>query len=875
MAERRITAEAAVAAIAEPAALVTADTRIVAANEAFREVLAHRVESAHVVDAPLRDVVAADVASQIEPVLELVWKRTAGRVALDAPIGPGRPRRAEVVMTTLPEPSGAPDLALLVLRPIEQSHSQSERESAIAVIRQAVWQMKRADELPPVLTVIRGALLELGVTFDLCAVNVVDPVAAGPSVQVNALASDGQPLQYTPPFRSARRIMRPWRAGETAYRPDLPAVLSEDEPGREERAQAALAKPVRSVIDIPFSHGTLAVNSATANAFDPEDISFLETVARTLSHGMARVSDFQALDRARDALVEKTQLLDSVGQVAAVILGSLDIEAILDTLVVELARSALLPNALIAVVDDDTDELVIARSVGHDLTASSFAQHASAVGRRYPADAPNVMASAVRDGELVVARGEQREFDLQLLPGDLDATDTNVYAIPIKKPDRVLAVLVTCAPRADHGATVRRVGGMGGLLKQAAIALERAQLHRRALDAHDELRRVISSAQCVLWHSHVERRAEGHRWRSDLVGTDVAGLAEFTNVDIDPAEEWDDALRRARLPASDARAAQTTANAFERSEDHYSSEICYIDRDGEVRCLHEDVFIEPRGANRWYCVGVWTDITERKATEDEILRLNASLESEVLARTRDLEAELRERRRVEETLRRTQSERAQLMHRVLTVQEEERTHIAGELHDRAGQSMTSVLVRLKSMAQEAPGSEGRALADELRTLVTDCMTDIRDIAVAVRPATLDRLGLVSALEQELQTLAGHFDLQVDFVAEDASADGLAPDAEIAIFRVVQAALTNVARHAQARAVSVVMQRRDAIVSTIIEDDGVGFDVDAVLAGPVESRFGLMAMEERLRPFDGTIRFESAAGAGATVFIEIEASGRST
>jgi signal transduction histidine kinase len=211
------------------------------------------------------------------------------------------------------------------------------------------------------------------------------------------------------------------------------------------------------------------------------------------------------------------------------------------------------------------------------------------------------------------------------------------------------------------------------------------------------------------------------------------------------------------------------------------------------------------------------------------------------------------------------------MHRLLAVQEEERTHIAGELHDRAGQSMTSVLVRLKSMAREAPDEEGRGLVDELRELVTDCMKDIRDIAVAVRPATLDRLGLVSALEQELQTLARRFDLRVDFVAEDASADGLPPDAEIAIFRVLQAALTNVARHAEARAVSVVIQRRDAIVSVIIEDDGVGFDVDVVLAGPVEGRFGLMAMEERLRPFGGTIRFESAPGAGTTVFVEVEAS----
>ena len=775
-------------------------------------------------------------------------------------------------MTTLPEPAGGdPELALLVLRPIEQSHSQSERESAIAAIRHAVWQMKRADELPPVLTAIRTALIELDVTFDLCAVNVVDPVATGPSVQVNALASDGQPLQYTPPFKSARRIMRTWRAGETAYRPDLPLSLSEDEPGREERAQAALAQPVRAVVDIPFSHGTFAVNSATPNAFGPEDVSFFETVARTLSHGMARVSDFQALDRARDALVEKTQLLDSVGQVGRVILGSLDIEAILDTLMVEFARSAMLPNVLIALADDDTDEAVIVRSARHDLTASSFASHPSALGRRYPLDGGDALASAFRDGHLVVARGDEGTFDLRLIPSDVDAADAIVYAVPIKEPDRVRAVLVTCAPHGEHEVTVRRIGAMGGLLTQAAIALERAQLHRRVLDAHDELRRVVSSAQCVLWLAHVERRAGRYSWRIELVGADVADIAEFTNVDMSGEESWDDVLREARLPESDIVMAQTAADAFARGAEQYGNEIRYVDRDDRVRCLHEDVFIEPRGPDRWYCVGVWTDITDQKAIEEEIRRLNESLESEVLARTHELEDELRERRRVEDVLRRTQSERARLMHRLLAVQEEERTHIAGELHDRAGQSMTSVLVRLKSMAREAPDEEGRGLVDELRELVTDCMKDIRDIAVAVRPATLDRLGLVSALEQELQTLARRFDLRVDFVAEDAAADGLPPDAEIAIFRVVQAALTNVARHAEAGAVSVVIQRRDAVISVIIEDDGVGFDVDAVLAAPVESRFGLMAMEERLRPLGGTIRFESTPGAGTTVFIEAEAS----
>ena len=265
----------------------------------------------------------------------------------------------------------------------------------------------------------------------------------------------------------------------------------------------------------------------------------------------------------------------------------------------------------------------------------------------------------------------------------------------------------------------------------------------------------------------------------------------------------------------------------------------------------------------------------RSGHEQEIEDLNAQLEARVEKRTGDLneanerlQAELALRNSTEDALRRTESERSQLTQRILTIQEDEHAHIARELHDRAGQGLSSVLVGLRLLSREAGSLEMSDRLEELRNQTSDTLDSIRNLAFEMRPTSLDHLGLAATLEQDVRTLATRLQIGVDFLAGPEEREPLRKDIEIAIYRAVHAALTNAAHHSEAANVSVTMQRQQRRLSIIVEDDGKGFDVDAVSAGPVENRFGLLGMEERVRPFGGRVTFESSPGAGTTVFIEL-------
>ena len=213
-------------------------------------------------------------------------------------------------------------------------------------------------------------------------------------------------------------------------------------------------------------------------------------------------------------------------------------------------------------------------------------------------------------------------------------------------------------------------------------------------------------------------------------------------------------------------------------------------------------------------------------------------------------------------------ERSRLMQRILTIQEEEHAHIARELHDRAGQGLSSLLLGLRAQENKAATDATKQEIAELRELTVETLDNIRHLAMEMRPSSLDHLGLAATLEQDIAQLGSRLDIAVGFHGSEPTGGRLPGDVEIALYRAVHAALTNVILHAKASSVSVTMQQQRDRITVIVEDDGVGFDVDAVLAQPIEGRFGLSAMVERLRPFSGQVEFESSPGHGATVFLSI-------
>jgi two-component system sensor histidine kinase UhpB len=200
-----------------------------------------------------------------------------------------------------------------------------------------------------------------------------------------------------------------------------------------------------------------------------------------------------------------------------------------------------------------------------------------------------------------------------------------------------------------------------------------------------------------------------------------------------------------------------------------------------------------------------------------------------------------------------------LSSQVITAQEEERKRISRELHDETAQSLTSLLVRLRLL-------QGARDLDELRELTAQTLEEVRKLAVELRPTTLDHLGLVAALEWYSREYAERLDASVDFRTEGL-AGRLHPEVELVIYRVVQEALTNIARHARASRVEIALLFRDDAVEVEVEDNGSGFDVREATSTR-ERGLGLFGMRERVELIGGTFSIRSQPAHGTCIEVRV-------
>jgi signal transduction histidine kinase len=199
------------------------------------------------------------------------------------------------------------------------------------------------------------------------------------------------------------------------------------------------------------------------------------------------------------------------------------------------------------------------------------------------------------------------------------------------------------------------------------------------------------------------------------------------------------------------------------------------------------------------------------------------------------------------------------LRRVVAGQEIERRRLARELHDETGQALTSILLGLRAVEEANDGVD----VAELRELVVGTLQDVRRLAVQLRPKALDDFGLVPALERLVQTFAEASGIRVEL--ESNIGDKRVPtEVETTVYRLVQEALTNVVKHAGANEVSILVVRRDDMLTAVLEDNGSGFDPDAVRSDGL----GLDGMRERVALHDGRLTVESAPGAGTTLRVEV-------
>jgi PAS domain S-box-containing protein len=221
-------------------------------------------------------------------------------------------------------------------------------------------------------------------------------------------------------------------------------------------------------------------------------------------------------------------------------------------------------------------------------------------------------------------------------------------------------------------------------------------------------------------------------------------------------------------------------------------------------------------------LGIGRDITERKRGQEALRRLNQTLEDEA-------------------------------------------KRIAHALHDGAGQLLASVYIALEGIARDLPPSAGPRLK-EVRTLLDQIEVQLRRLSHELRPTILDDLGLIPALEFLSEGVSKRTKLQVTVAG--APIGRFAAPVEMALYRIVQEALNNATRHAQASRATVQLEQNGHLIRCLISDDGIGFDVPAVLSRKGRTGLGLIGIRERLNAIGGAYRIISAPGQGTTLQVEI-------
>ncbi|MBT6176619.1 MAG: PAS domain S-box protein [Deltaproteobacteria bacterium] len=245
-------------------------------------------------------------------------------------------------------------------------------------------------------------------------------------------------------------------------------------------------------------------------------------------------------------------------------------------------------------------------------------------------------------------------------------------------------------------------------------------------------------------------------------------------------------------------------------------------------------------------LGVWN-------TEREITRMVGSVR------------DITERRQTEEL-------RNRFIERVISAEDAERRRIARELHDETGQSLTSVMVGLKAIESSIEPTEARNRVAHIRSLVGRTLEEVGRLARGLHPSVLDDLGFATAIGRYASEYSKAHRVMVDVHLRGVDAENRLPlVVETTLYRILQEALTNIAKHAEATTASIIVERQGSKVRAIIEDDGRGFDLsesEGVTTLDMSHGLGLHGIRERAALLKGWVTVESTPGMGTTLYVHL-------
>lgn len=211
------------------------------------------------------------------------------------------------------------------------------------------------------------------------------------------------------------------------------------------------------------------------------------------------------------------------------------------------------------------------------------------------------------------------------------------------------------------------------------------------------------------------------------------------------------------------------------------------------------------------------------------------------------------------------NQRRQLAPRIIQAQEEERKRVAREIHDGPAQSMANVVLRTE-VCEKLLETDHLAVKNELqelRAIVKTSLQDVRRIIFDLRPMALDDLGLVPALTRYLETLKERYNILIEIKSSE-NQKRFNPTIEVAVYRVIQEAVMNTIKHANAGKISVKIDIEPNSIIVLVKDNGIGFEADKFLESPRNDSYGLLGMRERLEILGGQLSIKSDLGLGTEI-----------